>query len=513
LTAAEAASAQDDNKMFKKFNDLKLFKNCKLIISNFLEYGLYLLVFLLPWQTKLILRQSQLNHGVWEYGTIALYGTDILLLFLLAIFAINSLFNRKIKNQSVLNSDLVRESSMIIDHSFGNAQDESRSTQDDKKRQDDKKNRVWREKKEKGIVAILSCLDLFVLISVFIAPDFFLAIYHYIIFLFGLSLFWLIVKTKLSYKKLAIAFFSGLVIQSCLAVWQFLTQATFACKWLGLAAHAPGDLGTSVVETIGSDGVSERWLRAYGSLDHPNVLGGFLAIGLLILIWKVINHQRANKKTDCKFIIYHLSLIILIAGLILTFSRSSYLAMAAGIIIYFVVYLSKKDWPVLKRLGLALLIGAFLAGLAFASYHDLFLTRAEASSRLEAKSISERQMYFNDSFGMIKGRWLIGAGIGNYTNELSLREPKRPWYYLNPVHNVFLLLFSEIGFFGMICFIALLIYLFAQSWLKKNVLNLSILSALVIIMMFDHYLWSLHFGVLFFWAIIGVVYKNLSLNS
>jgi hypothetical protein len=38
---------------------------------------------------------------------------------------------------------------------------------------------------------------------------------------------------------------------------------------------------------------------------------------------------------------------------------------------------------------------------------------------------------------------------------------------------------------------------------------LSILAALAIIMVFDHYFWSLHFGVLFFWALLGLIYKDL----
>lgn len=162
----------------------------------------------------------------------------------------------------------------------------------------------------------------------------------------------------------------------------------------------------------------------------------------------------------------------------------------------------------LKKLGLVVFLAVVMFGVIFAGYSDLFITRAQVSSRLEIKSVTERSDYLKDSYKIIKKDWLFGTGIGNYTKELSRENPKRPWFDIEPVHNVFLLVFSEIGIFGALFFIALLVYLFIQSWRKNNILNLSIIAALAIMMMFDHYLWSLPFGVLFFWLAIGFVYKN-----
>jgi len=44
-------------------------------INKTIEYGLYLLVFLLPIQTRWIIKL-----GESEYGTVSLYGTDVLLI-------------------------------------------------------------------------------------------------------------------------------------------------------------------------------------------------------------------------------------------------------------------------------------------------------------------------------------------------------------------------------------------------------------------------------------------------
>lgn len=448
--------------------------------SKILEYGIYALVFLLPWQTKLILRPGTLNRGVWDYGTISLYGTDILLIALLILF-----FFLLLRAEAPGRN----ETAKIINQTHVPFW---------------KKDVVW---------IILSGLDLVVFISIFFAPDKILAIYRYALLLLGLGLFWLIVKAEYSKKKLAIAFFSGLVIQGVLAIQQFLTQSAPAFKWLGMAAHSPADFGVSVVETAGADGIPERWLRAYGSLDHPNILGGLLAIGLIILALIIIKHQRLdNKKTDWKFIICCLSFIIIGVGLIFSFSRSALAVFAAGLIIFFVFYLVKKDRPAVKKLSGTIILFAILAGLIFLNYQSLFITRAQGTARLETKSFSERKMYLDDSLALLKKNWLFGVGLGNYTKALSENDLHRPWYYLQPVHNTFLLVWTETGIFGLLFFLGFLGYLAFQAIRKKNILSLSVLAGLAIIMSLDHYPWSLHFGVLFFWLAAGAVYKNNNLS-
>ena len=57
----------------------------KKLIEKILEGGIYLWVFLLPWQTRLIVSPGTLNGDSWEYGTISLYGLDILLFILIIL--------------------------------------------------------------------------------------------------------------------------------------------------------------------------------------------------------------------------------------------------------------------------------------------------------------------------------------------------------------------------------------------------------------------------------------------
>jgi O-antigen ligase len=496
-------------------------------ISNFkfqilLEYGLYIFVFLLPWQTKLILRPGVLNGGNWGYGTIALYGTDILLIGLLVVFAFQYFCHpeRSVSGVKDLKCNEILKSSGIIDPSRGAPWP---GRQDDKEKKDSlsEGGLLRLARNDKVVWVILSGLDLVIFISIFFAEDLILALYRYGLFLLGIGLFWLVVKVKYDKIKLAIAFFSALLIQSALAGWQFLAQNAFADKWLGLAAHSPGDLGASVIETFSAEGLGERWLRAYGSLDHPNVLGGVLSLGLIVLAYIYLrgyfkkDEIKKEKIKNKKFFLF--SFLIFILALLLTFSRSAWLALAAGLALFLITFIFKKDWAALKRLGLVIILSAVLSGVIFINYQNLFFTRYQGiffsnggAARLELKSVSERKMYFDDSLKLIKKNWLIGSGIGNYTKALAEKEKMRPWYQLEPVHNVFLLVWAETGIFGLIFFIAFLAALFRQSAKSKNLLGLSLLGALAIIMMFDHYFWSLRSGILFFWLATGIVYKNLN---
>ena len=55
------------------------------LLKKTIEYIFYLFIFLLPWQTRWMWHLGELNKGHWEYGTMSLYGTDMILTVLLAL--------------------------------------------------------------------------------------------------------------------------------------------------------------------------------------------------------------------------------------------------------------------------------------------------------------------------------------------------------------------------------------------------------------------------------------------
>jgi len=426
------------------------------ILEKIIEYSLYFFVFFLPWQSRLIFNLGKINGGYSEYENYSLYFTDIILIFLLLSF---SFWFFKIKNVKTSNYNLQFLQS-------------------------------------KHFLFILSILDLFIFISCFFAYDRFLAFYKYFWFLLSVALLFLIIKFPYQKIKLFYFFIGGVFLEALLGIYQFIFQTSFANKYLGIAFHNSGDLGVSVIETLNG----ERWLRAYGGLDHPNILGGLLVIAILFLL--------IQKKNSFKFFIDYIILFIFLTSLFLTFSRSAYLAFIFSLfsVLFFSFYKKDKEmfFKSLKFIFLSFLIFINL----FLIYPQLFKTRILGHTRLENKSNIERVSGFRDAQKIIKNNLFLGVGFGNYS--LALRNelyPHKKSYFYQPVHNVFLLILAEIGIFGFISFLFFLFYVFFES-AKNDIYNLSFLVALIILFSFDHYFFSLHFGILLFFFVLAIVSKR-----
>lgn len=434
-------------------------------IKKIIEYGLYLIVFLLPIQTRLFLRFGDLNEYS-EYTAISLYGIDILLLIIL-------LLNCFIAFKSIKSE----------------------------------------EKRIPTIWLILAGLELAIFISIFVSTDKWLAVYRYGVFLLGVGLFWLVISASYNKFKLLWSLILGLALQAGLGIWQFMSQASFSSKWLGIASHESSALGASVIETL--DG--QRWLRAYGGLDHPNVLGGALAIGLLIIIFLLCHPERSEGSRDLKdkqdsSLALRMTKItfyfLFFTSLLFSFSRAAWLAFAIGICTILLFYIKRKYYEKQKVLLKLIVLSAVFIFVFNNFYPNIFQTRLTGEARLEVKSNQERIVSYSEAKDVIKDNIFFGAGIGNYILELKNKYPDQKSFSYQPVHNTYLLILSEIGIFGFLFFIFILLYLIKQNLRQKNSIGVAIIISIVIMMMFDHWWWSLHFGVLFFWLIIGLLYNK-----
>jgi hypothetical protein len=415
----------------------------------------YLFVFLFPWQTKIILRASSSN-----FNEISLYLSHLLLLVVVALF-----FIHKIKRRE----------------------------------QDDAVPVLW---------WAIVVLDLAVLISFFVAGDQVLAGYYYLVFLEAIALFYLLFSGFKSenYEEpcfnrtaLIYSWLSGVWLQAIFGVYQFLQQAAPAFKYLGLARHDASVLGTSIIEAA-----SGRWLRAYGGFDHPNIFGGVLVVALIIIAYllaqkKVIRSAKEIGESVFLFIVYFTCLF----ALFFSFSRAAWLALLVGLLYLFVVFLIKKDYWVLGRFVVLLIFSLLMVALIAFPYRDLLVVRVSDTARLEVKSINERQEYLVEARDMISQHWLLGVGPGNYVSVLQQQDAnkKAAWDY-QPVHNVFLLWWAQSGLLALVSFIALLFLLKRDS---HNLYAGALLSALLVIMLLDHWLISLPFGILFLFLTLGLM--------
>jgi O-antigen ligase len=428
-------------------------------LTKILEWGIYLWIFLLPWQTRWIIQEGILNRESWEYGTVSLYAVDVLLILLVIV----RLFTTEDKEKAL---------------SFRNH-----------------KLSIWPFALGILVVSFL---------SIYWARDSYISLCGVAKIAEGILLYWLIATSKFSLTKAGIAFGASAVLQSIIGVLQFTFQKTISSKWLGMAMHESFVSGTSVVETE-----TNRFLRAYGSLPHPNILAGFLVIGFIVLLGLYLEKRGAFKK------LLPGMFAILSAGLFVAFSRSGWLTLLLAIIFFLIIALRKsKRWRITIAKVVSIIIVVFFVFLLI--YPETIATRVTSSSRLEQKSFVDRTAYFQQSKELLDDHWLHGVGVSNYT--VAVKETidsslSGPEY--QPVHNVYVLTFVELGLFGLIVFLALIIQVVRNSWqeLKKHavshwvVVYSAIFGVMLIIFLFDHYFWTLSVGIMLFWLVLGLWQK------
>ncbi len=441
-------------------------------LNKIINWGLYLFVFLLPWQTRWIYHDEFVRGSVWEYGRLSLYGTEILLA-LLVILAIIVRFNGHREASSAGRSEPVALTIIVI-------------------------------------VAYSA-------LSIIWASDKTLAAQGLLRIVEGIGLFWLVTKsTPMAHEwltnklKLALVF-SGL-IQGCLAIYQFFTQSTFAFKWLGLSLNDIREPGTSAIEFL-----DERWLRAYGAFPHPNILGGFLAICLLVAImglWQLkerIKESGEIKRQDYWLnIFYWASIVVIFTGLLFSFSRSAALALIIGFIYLTVLAVRKKmKFGLLVNLKAAMVF-LVIVGLFLASFpYQLLTSRLDPQARLEKWSLQQRLTALGQAKEIVKEHPLLGVGVGNYTKVIKDKIIDAPGWYYQPVHSWYWLVITELGLVGFLLFAFLIVNLFKRT----DLFSRSLIIALLIIGLFDHYLWSLYFGIMLWWLVWAIARQGIDTKS
>lgn len=263
-----------------------------------------------------------------------------------------------------------------------------------------------------------------------------------------------------------------LACQSALAIAQFLIQ-----KSLGLGLLGERSFDASTVSIAHTQIFGSQFLRAYGTFPHPNILGAYLLISLVIL-----NTNQKNKHNWSSF-----QGLVASAALLLTFSKTA-LFMA----IITVVSLKAR----IKTLLLTLILLASSAYIYLKYFNQSYLD-----------SIAERIMLAASAIDIAKAHLLFGVGSNNFIlaiskyNLTSISQVR----LLQPVHNVFLLILSENGIIGLTVFALFFFKVLTQIDTKlKSAVFFIVLAYLSL----DHFLWTLEQGQLLLFLSIAYILSS-----
>lgn len=306
------------------------------------------------------------------------------------------------------------------------------------------------------------------------------------------------------YKEIQIKTFVLLgAFESILAILQIYYQKSIGLYLIG-EQHI--DVWTSGIAKIGLE--TGKFLRAYGTFPHSNLLSAFLLVAVFFNLYLLVKNTTKSQR-----IIISANLGLTILGLFLTFSRAAILSLAISLTIFFLVSLIKVGLK--KHIAVPAIIVALCILASTLVLKPLLLARTQF---LTDQSGKERIFYAKLGWEMIKDRPMVGVGIGTSALRMQDYSPTKlqPWE-VQPIHNYFLLSAAELGIPGaLILIILFLLYIkkllqrIKNSFSIYQVTLLSILSGFLILMLFDHYFYTIEQTQILLWLILGLTATEIS---
>ena len=267
--------------------------------------------------------------------------------------------------------------------------------------------------------------------------------------------------------------------QAVLATLQYFRQADLGLRFLGETVLDPDLFNVAVFLASG-----EKIMRPYGTTPHPNVLALIIFISIFILYFLKFGPKFKN-------IIYG----VLLFAFFLTFSRIIIFAWVISLLFS----IKKLD----KKIIIVTLVVMVLFSILF---WPQVLARLQISPQEEAVSLRG----FYNKISLFE-KPFFGVGLGNFVNwfkEINLGLT--PNLY-QPVHNIYLLIFSETGILGIALFLLFLFFLI-RNFLKETPFNrpfhyslLILFVSILFLGLFDHFLWTLQQGRIILFLTAGLL--------
>ena len=281
---------------------------------------------------------------------------------------------------------------------------------------------------------------------------------------------------KKIYLPLTLAVFG----EAILAISQFIKGGTLGLWILGERTFTISTPGIAKFDFYGRE-----FLRPYATFPHPNVLAGFILIGICIM-YQVLRGKNGRSK-----------LVMIIGGLavFLTMSRVVILAGIASLLL------------TVKRKWFVWVIFIFLVA------SPILFTRFSSLFNFDNLTLLRREELIGSAWQIFLQHHIFGVGLNNFIPAQASDLAIGPSRFLQPVHNIFLLTLSETGLIGLIGLVALIVFPISKL-LRLHPTSYTlhpILPWLIILFlgMFDHYFLTLPQGYRLFFLVWGLSFPML----
>jgi len=240
--------------------------------------------------------------------------------------------------------------------------------------------------------------------------------------------------------------------------------------------------------TLSTPGVAKatmqgvEFLRPYGTFSHPNSLAGFF----LLLYFFVLTAKKFNRHLVLKY-------LFLLTSSLLIFISFSKIAIISYLILNTAHFILNKKincrFCKITRLSVIFLISL------------IFL-----QATTDPLTISKRIELVKNSINIILHHPIQGVGLGSYLVEQAKFSSKFYLFFNQPVHNIFLLFFSELGLIigGIIIAFSLFSIRKLIKWSPYLILVIGMTG------IFDHYWLTLQQNFLLMGFVTGAILSRFS---
>ncbi len=309
-----------------------------------------------------------------------------------------------------------------------------------------------------------------------------LAFYKWIKVLEFLVLGFYVYKNKECLKLFKTPLSLAVIYSSFIAVGQFVLQRTVGGPFYFLGERSFTSLtpGIALFNFFG-----KSYLRPYGTFGHPNALGGFLLVAVFILL--------VQKKSILNWVAICFGIIVLF----LTFSQNVWFAFFAGVTL--LLLRNRKEWGSIKTIiFFSIIILSLIMPLAsavFVGNNSVYLFDLSLRRRFLLSYISGLLVSNNSLFGVGLGNFIPAMSSLIQRQDLTLNETI---WWLQPVHNIYLLVLVETGIAGFMFFC------YSIFRLVRSVNKFDVAFILILVTGFlDHYWLTLQQNFLLFAILAG----------
>lgn len=358
-----------------------------------------------------------------------------------------------------------------------------------------------------NIIKLLIVFLLFLLIGIYRSNNPQAGIYGIIKLLEYAFLFSYTVKNFRTMNRLILfsTFILGVLFESLLTIAQYINQGSiggilYFLGERGFNSQTPGIANASINGKL--------FLRPYATFSHPNVLAGYLFVFMALIV--IYAKQKIFKQQN---VIIFLSIACGSIALFLTMSRVTILAWSVVVIFFFAysfwkktrMVITKKEY--LKQVKSKILLLLFFIIILFIFTFPIGLRFFKFS--FSDQAVVQREILMQDSISMFRQSPIIGVGLNNFLVNLPfVQKQYGEALFIQPVHNIYLLVLSETGIIGLAIFIYFLWNTYKR--LKKNTnVELQVLFLLILFLgFFDHYFFTLQQGQLLIVIIFGLFWSG-----